>query len=91
MSESSCFGSALINYEIKLPLDIRVIKIDNKIANIICNLIETYPLLSNWPVGAQVGHVGPVANPVGMNSKMSERRMEYDTNGKFEIFYHFFI
>ena len=43
-SESSCFGSTLINYEIKSPKDVRVIKTDNKIVKIICNLIETYHL-----------------------------------------------
>ena len=43
-SESSCFGSTLINYGIKSPLDIQIIKTDNKIVNIICNLMETYHL-----------------------------------------------
>ena len=45
MTETSCFGSTLINYEMKSPLDIRVIKTDKKIVNImICNLIEEYHL-----------------------------------------------
>ena len=41
MTELSCFGSTSINYEIKSPLDIRFIKTDNKIVNIIYSLIKT--------------------------------------------------
>ena len=37
-----------------------------------------YLLLSNRPVGAQVGHAGPVVNRIGLSFNMEEERIVCD-------------
>ena len=42
------------------------------------NFSMTETLLSNRPVGAQVGHAGPVVNRIGLSSNMEEERILCD-------------
>ena len=40
--------------------------------------LHTYTLLSNHPIGAQVGHAVPVVNRIGLSFNMEKTRIDCD-------------